>query len=184
MKIAGYILSGGKNSRMQGRKKLFLTFQKTPFYTHIIKAMSSLHAIYLSVDQIAPYEETGLPLIKDIYPEIGPVGGIYTGLIKCEEDALFVTACDMPLIKKEHVETLIEIFEKNEDCVVIAQSGGRLHPLFGIYPKSILPVLTSMIEEENYRVRDVAKRTKTIVVTLPEDGSLKNINTPKEYEDV
>ncbi len=184
MKIAGYILSGGKNSRMQGRKKLFLTYNKSPFYTHIIKAMSLLHAIYLSVDQEAPYAETGLPLIQDIYPAIGPLGGICSGLTLCGEDALFVTACDMPLIKKEHINKLIHIYEENEDCVVIARSGGRLHPLFGIYPKSVLPVMTSMIAEGNYRMRDIMKRTETIVVDLPEDDSLKNINTPKEYENV
>ena len=52
--VSGYILSGGKNSRMNGEKKLFLLLDGIPFYQHILRALSPLPSVRLSVERLAP----------------------------------------------------------------------------------------------------------------------------------
>ena len=47
--IAGYLLSGGKNRRMGGRKKLFLEYNHTPFYRHILTAFQTQVSFWISV---------------------------------------------------------------------------------------------------------------------------------------
>ena len=48
--IAGYILTGGKNRRMNGEKKLFLEYKGKTFFDHIKNSLQLFSNIYLSVD--------------------------------------------------------------------------------------------------------------------------------------
>lgn len=180
--IAGYILTGGKNRRMKGAKKLFLQYRGKTFLEWIENAMRQFSKIYLSVENTSYYKEVGLPMIVDIYPEIGPIGGIYSGLCTCEEEALFVVACDMPLLNEKIVTRVCEVYQK-EKKVTIVQTGERLQPLVGIYPTALWPLLEQMIEEKEYRMRDLIARTEVSVIQLEEsEQALKNINTPEEYQ--
>ena len=96
--VAGYILSGGRNTRMEGQKKLFLRYAGETFCQRILHACDCLPAVYLSVDNKEPYRKAGLPMVEDRWRGIGPLGGIASGLLTCKEDALFVMACDMPMM--------------------------------------------------------------------------------------
>ncbi|CVI71664.1 putative molybdenum cofactor guanylyltransferase [Clostridiales bacterium CHKCI001] len=179
--IAGYILTGGKNRRMNGKKKLFLEYEGKPFYQHIVQAFHSFSTIYLSVDCVEPYEMVGLPMIVDTYPNLGPIGGIYSGLKVCKEDALFVTACDMPLINETAVREVIEQYQNRKTLTIIG-TNHQIHPLFGIYPKTILPIIEEMIREKNYRVMNLLDFTEVSVVQLKNNSRIaENINTVNEY---
>ena len=90
--VAGYILSGGRNTRMEGQKKLFLRYAGETFCQRILHACDCLPAVYLSVDNKEPYRKAGLPMVEDRWRGIGPLGGIASGLLTCKEDALFVMA--------------------------------------------------------------------------------------------
>lgn len=181
--IAGYILTGGKNRRMNGNKKLFLTYKGMPFYKHIISAFQNLPIIYLSVDATDAYQKLHMPMIVDLYPDIGPIGGIYSGLIQCKETALFVTACDMPLIGQNIVEQVCEEYQKHPQKITIVKSGERLQPLFGIYPKTVLPLLEQMIAEKRYRMMDLFAQADIGVIQLENASqAMRNINTVDEYQ--
>lgn len=180
--IAGYILTGGKNTRMNGNKKLFLTFHGIPFYEYILQAFHILPKIYLSVEAEDPYKTLHIPMVTDIYPDIGPIGGIYSGLRTCPEDALFVTACDMPLIDHHIVSKVLNAYEKHPDTITIIKTGERIHPLFGIYPKTVLPLLVQMIRKKDYKVKNLFSHTDISVIELEQKEVMENINTRKEYE--
>lgn len=181
-KIAGYILAGGQNRRMNGQKKLFLMYEGETFLQRIRKAMEGLPKIYLSVEEEKPYMDTGLPLIIDKYPSIGPMGGICSGLLTCPESALLVAACDMPLLNRQTVELLCEAY-KREGKTVIASANGRLHPLLGIYPKAALAVLVKMIEEENYKMMAFLNQIHYKEIMMNgEESAVMNINSPEDYQ--
>lgn len=183
--IAGYILTGGKNRRMNGNKKLFLTYKGMPFYQHIISAFCNLPIIYLSVDATDAYQKLHMPMIVDLYPDIGPIGGIYSGLMQCKESALFVTACDMPLVGRKIVEQVCEEYQKHPKKITIVKSGECLQPLFGIYPKTVLPLLEQMIAQKRYRMMDLFAQTDIGVIQLENDSqAMRNINTIDEYQNL
>lgn len=175
-------MTGGKNTRMNGKKKLFLTYDEMPFYAHIFQAFRILPKTYLSVEAEEPYKELKIPMVQDIYPAIGPIGGIYSGLLRCPEDALFVTACDMPLIDRTAVKLVCSYYRQHPGKVTVVKAGERIHPLFGIYPKTVLPLIERMIDEKNYKVMDLFTNTDVSVVELEQEKTVKNINTPWEYE--
>lgn len=175
-------MTGGKNRRMDGKKKLFLEIEGRSFLESIIDALRDFNKIYLSVEEEAPYKHLKIPMVVDEIPEIGPLGGIYSGLKHCEEEALFVIACDMPFVSKETVKMLLEEYSKHQK-ITIAYAEDRVHPLLGIYPKSALDYVEKQIKVKDYRVMNVLKQAGYATVILPkEDFSTKNINTVTEYE--
>lgn len=180
--IAGYLMTGGKNRRMDGKKKLFLKLDEKSFLESILDALRGFDKIYLSVEEEAPYEHLNLPMVVDEIPEIGPIGGIYSGLKNCKEEALFVVACDMPFLTTEAIRRLLDVYSHRHK-VVIAWAEDREQPLLGIYPKSALPYFEKQIQNGDYRLMNVLVHAGYTVVTLPkEDLSAKNINTVAEYE--
>lgn len=180
--IAGYILAGGQNRRMDGQKKLFLVYKGETFLQRIRKAMEELPVIYLSVEEEQPYVDTGLPLIVDQYPSIGPMGGICSGLLTCPESAILVAACDMPLLNRETVELLCTAYQRERKTMIVSVNG-RLHPLLGIYSKEVLSVLMKMIEEGNYKMMDFLGRIDYRELHMDgEESIVRNINTLEDYK--
>jgi molybdopterin-guanine dinucleotide biosynthesis protein B len=93
-----------------------------------------------------------------------------------------VTACDTPWIDRESVEMLCTAYRQHPGRITAASCGDRIHPLFGIYPKTALPVLRQMIAEKNYRMREVLERGDAALVDLGLDSKvLQNVNTTEEY---
>lgn len=181
-RIAGCILTGGKNRRMNGNKKLFLSYEGKSFLDHLLQALSSLEKVYLSVDDKAPYQSTKLPLIVDHYQAIGAIGGIYSALTECDEDELFFVACDMPHIDAETVQAVLTAYHKRPQLTLV-EAEGRIQPLFGIYPKSVLPVLAEQIQAQNYRMRSLlAQLPYNVVLLTAGSRAADNINTVTEYE--
>ena len=175
-------MTGGKNRRMDGKKKLFLELEGRSFLESILNALRDFDKIYLSVEDRAPYEHLHMPMVVDEIPEIGPLGGIYSGLKNCEEDALFVVACDMPFVTDNAVKMLLDEYNRYHK-VTIASTEDRMHPLLGIYPKSVLPYVEKQIQDKDYRVMNAIKQAGYVTAVLPEeDVSAKNINTVDEYE--
>lgn len=182
-RIAGYLLNGGKSRRMNGENKLFLQYKGVCFYSYIRKALCAFPVVYLSVaeENQVLYQELSLPMVIDKYPGLGPMGGIYSGLLECPEKALFVAACDVPLIEKETVSRVTEEYGKTGRLTVV-KTGERIHPLFGIYPKSVLPVMEKMIAQGNYRMRDLLVQAEADVLVLePENRVGINVNTQEDY---
>lgn len=180
--IAGYILTGGQNRRMNGRKKLFLDYQGETFCQRLLNALAPLQRIYLSVESKLPYTELNLPMVVDIQPKAGPMGGIYSGLFCCPEDALFVVACDMPFVDRETVEKVIAAYEQTGKLTLV-EIGGRVQPLFGVYPKSLWLLLESLIWEGSYRMYDMLELTDYQTVSIARDShAADNINTLEEYQ--
>ena len=209
--VAGYILSGGRNTRMEGQKKLFLRYAGETFCQRILHACDCLPAVYLSVDNKEPYRKTGLPMVEDRWRGIGPLGGIASGLLTCKEDALFVMACDMPMMERQTVERMLEMYEKIfcetaaakaerpagpesanaaesadganlQPPVLVASQNGRIHPLFGIYPKRVLPFAEELIREGDYRIMHFLERAGYRTLELePESHAMENINSTEEY---
>lgn len=183
--VAGYILSGGMNTRMGGQKKLFLRYAGETFCQRILRACDCLPAVYLSVDKKEPYKKAGLPMVEDRWKEIGPIGGIASGLFECSEDALLVMACDMPMIGEQEVRQMLSAYEKAdcENTILVAGHGGRIHPLFGIYPKSVRETALTMIRQGDYRMMHFLEHSGYRILPLEQESqAMKNINSTEDYQ--
>ena len=167
---------------MNGEKKFFLKYQGKLFYEHILRSFDKLPQTYISVEEEKPYEHLGLPMVVDLFDSIGPMGGICSGLDRIDCDALLVAACDMPMINQEVVNILIDKYQ-NDPRITVVKSGERLHPLLGIYPKTVLDQAEELIADGCYKMMCLLEKAGYQVVELESESSVvQNVNTPEEYQ--
>ena len=192
MDIGALILMGGKNSRMNGNVKGLLKIKNSTFLEKIQETLNDFSSIYLSIndkfskEQKQNFENMGFKIIEDIYKEIGPLGGIYSSLLNCKEEYLFITACDMPFITKNSIEVLCNKVDKNTDGVVFYDKNNKLYPLGAIYSKNVLPIIEEMIEKKYYKLSYLIEKSNFVEINIEKTDIplkvLSNINTLQEYD--
>lgn len=192
MDIGALILMGGKNSRMNGNVKGLLKIKNSTFLEKIQETLNDFSSIYLSIndkfskEQKQNFENMGFKIIEDIYKEIGPLGGIYSSLLNCKEEYLFITACDMPFITKNSIEVLCNKVDKNTDGVVFYDKNNKLYPLGAIYSKNVLSIIEEMIEKKYYKLSYLIEKSNFVKINIEKTDIplkvLSNINTLQEYD--
>lgn len=193
MTMDGLILAGGKSTRMGGKHKGDLLYRDQTFTERIVQQFRKNAAhIWLSYGEVPGKAYEGCSVITDIYPGLGPIGGIYTCLTRCQSEAVMVAACDMPLIGAELFQYLSGRLDEEEKRSGIAYMAavpvveGRMHPLAAIYRIKIKERLKEQIMEKNYRIRDAFRAEDVLYVDLTREekyrNMLRNVNTVEEYK--
>lgn len=176
------ILAGGKGRRMGGQNKALLQLEQQTFLSRLEKALSDFPEKLISLQDASWLGASPFTPILDEVTDRGPLEGIRCALASCKSDALLVVACDMPLFSEEIAKGLIQAGEE-ADAVICRDSTGKLHPLCGVYSKQCLPVIDSIIAQENYRVLRIMELVPSNVFSLEashfSDALLSNINTPE-----
>jgi molybdopterin-guanine dinucleotide biosynthesis protein A len=133
------------------------------------------------------YRFLGLPLVPDIYPDRGSLGGIYSGLKAAAGEAAFTVACDMPFLHPEAVRLILR--HATEVDVVVPRVGDQLETLHAAYAKSCLgPIETRLLAGElkitgffdAVRVLELSERDFARVCSP--HVAFMNINTPADLE--
>jgi molybdopterin-guanine dinucleotide biosynthesis protein A len=134
------------------------------------------------------YTEFGLPVIGDLYPGCGPLGGIYSALRRCRSSHLLVLGCDMPFFDAALGEYLADRLKHNAgrfDAAIPLTRDGRAQPLCAIYSTSCADAFLSSIQAGVYRIASALESLRVDYVPLAaagySDRILSNINTPGEY---
>ncbi len=177
------IFAGGKSSRM-GKDKALLPFcgfsTLAEFQYRRLKPHFS--ATYLSAKREKfPFEA---PVILDDPKEeiFTPVAGLLRIFEELKDDAVFVLSVDTPFVGVEEIGKIVKrALEENFDAVT-AKSPGGLHPMCGVYSRSISKLLKEAMEAGNYRLTDILKASHSEFVEFPFDDPFFNINRPAEYE--
>ena len=112
--------------------KLFLKYQGKYLALWTIEALFMLDTWYVSVAEI-PKEPMGKARwIRDVYEDIGPMGGILSGLIRCREEALLVVPCDTFGVDASMGRRLLDAYERTGRPVFF-QDRNKIFPFPGIY---------------------------------------------------
>ena len=86
--LTGIVLAGGKSQRM-GADKTKLIFRERQMILYSINALSKFcKKLYISTNEKGG--EYPYPLLPDYIKDIGPIGGIYSGL-RILEDKYLIT---------------------------------------------------------------------------------------------
>ena len=176
MKCAGVIIAGGQSRRMGGGDKGLLLLAGRPILAHVI------HRLHPQVDRLAlnangdPRRFSGfdLPVIADpIEGFAGPMSGVLAGMNWASRGHNGIThiitaAADTPFFPEDLVERLIAAAGHNNQCVVLAGSGGHRHPVFGLWPVAFRHDLaTWMSHTETYKVLAWVQRHDNVVAEFP-----------------
>jgi molybdopterin-guanine dinucleotide biosynthesis protein A len=187
--MTAVILAGGKSSRM-GSNKAFLKLKGKTFIERQIDLLREMFdEIFISANTPSEYEYLNLPVFKDIYPEKGPLCGIYTSLVNSGSTSTFMLACDMPFVESGLIKHL-KGFTKEYD-VVVPKSERGLEPLHAFYSKNCIDPIKRELDSNNLRIISFFPHVKVKIIELesltsPDSfkNSIKNLNTKDEYEGI
>ncbi len=187
MRFAAVVLAGGHSSRM-GRDKAEMMIGGKRAVDMIADRLNIFDEILISSDKDIIVDNCRN--IPDVYKEKGPASGILSALRYIESDALFVTTCDMPLIRCETVKNMCELYyrlSKNIDAVVLKDEYG-INPLFAVYSRDTEIIFENAILSGLLSVKKILDKMRVYVVNPGEISGGKNeflsMNTPNEYETI
>lgn len=142
--IAGFVLAGGKSSRMGSDKALSL-FAGKPLIANAIELLNLAGfptRIAGARNDLSLFGQT----IPDLHPNAGPMGGIHAAL--CESGAewnLFLPV-DMPLIPPSLLAYLFERVAVTGCPVTAVRLNGRLEPFPVLLHRSVTSAIAERIE--------------------------------------
>lgn len=177
-----YILAGGKSSRM-GSDKGLLSLNNEVFVERIGKQLNKItNSVYVITSNEA-YKNLNLNCIEDVFPNKGPVGGIYTALTHSENEQIIIISCDTPLINHEVILWLIKEHENNTSMITFPSFESKDYPLIGIYSKNLATIFLEAIQQDSLKLRSVLQNINCSIVALPAKfrDNILNINTKEEY---
>lgn len=171
-----------------GSNKAFLKLKGKTFIELQIELLRKMFdEIIISANTPEEYEYLNLPVFKDLYPDKGPLAGIYTSLINSSSFYTFMLACDMPFVELELIKYLHNFTQKYD--VIIPKSKKGLEPLHAFYSKSCIDPIKKELDANNLRIISFFHHVNVKTVELDSltvsdsfKNSIKNLNTMDEYK--
>ncbi len=184
--VSGVILAGGQSRRMGGSPKALIPFDGRPLVQHIVETITAVLPDCLIVTNSPElYGFLGLPMVGDVFPEGGSLGGIYSGLAAVPGDAALCVACDMPFLSPGLLGYLAE--GAGDADVVIPDAAGELQPLHAVYGKGCLPAMERRLRARQLKITGFFEEVRVLrvpdaVVARFEAPELAfmNLNTPDD----
>jgi len=148
MNLKGMVLAGGQSRRFGTDKAM----AKIGDCTLIEKAVTLLKEIdsepLVMTNASRDYSFLNCRVEKDIIPEKGPLGGIYTACGLYPETSLLVITCDMPNISVDALRRLADAHDRNRMITLFRVSKDRLQPFPGVYETSLRSSIMRMIQAQ------------------------------------
>ena len=131
------------------------------------------------------YRSLGYPVIPDLYPGEGPLGGILTALTHTAAEWNLVTACDMPSLTAGPLRSLLDAaIDLEADILIPENPQGGLEPLCAVYRKQALGRLDAAFRSGTRKVAEAAAgvpRLRRIPFPASQVSLFQNVNTPDEW---
>jgi molybdenum cofactor guanylyltransferase len=194
--FSGYVLAGGKSSRM-GTDKAFLKFDGETFLERAIRQLKTVCEnrvkIVINEKQFAKFNERfpAFEYVFDVFPERGALGGIHAALRACETEFAIILAVDLPFVSTEAIEISARAAVSGKFAAVVPeQLDGRPQPLCAVYRvNDCLPPLENLMNEKTTAsVRDflrlIAVRTIKQNELSADERIFFNVNRPRDFESI
>jgi len=180
------LLAGGASRRM-GTCKALLEINSETMLARIRRQLSGFERVLLSTGDPSLTEGLSVEYTPDLYPGMGPLAGLHAAFCAVDSEALLVLPCDLPFFTEQAVEYLLDCMPEDVDALVCMDSTGRVHPLCGIYRRSVLPALEARLQARELRVMSFLyslnwKGLQDAEI-LP-DKLFLNVNSPEIYRQI
>ena len=144
---AGYVLVGGKSSRL-GTDKALLDFEGKPLAARVAEVVQAAAGRVTIVGPLEKYGHLGLRVIPDPVEDFGPLAGLLAALEDSESPWNLVTACDMPYLDARFLSFLFEEAEAaRADILLPVDSEGNPEPLCAVYSSEARSTIRGHVEQ-------------------------------------
>jgi molybdopterin-guanine dinucleotide biosynthesis protein A len=157
------LLAGGLARRMGGGDKCLRPLAGQPILARVIeRARPQVAALMLNANgDPARFAAFDLPVAADVVEGFaGPLAGVLTGMDWARAHRLdcpwvVTIATDTPFFPADLVARMVAAVERDGADLACAASGGRAHPVFGLWPVRLADELRAAMLDEGIRKVDV-----------------------------
>ena len=186
----GAILAGGHARRLGGLNKAGLILQPggaSVLDRQLTRLRRVVDRTIIIANDAERFSGTGVPVIPDVVPGHGALGGLYTAVHAGTEWTL-VVACDMPFVSEPLLAHLVSVGKSSD--IAIPRTARGYEPLCATYSRRSAVELRRLIEEKRFRLSDVARIPGLTIREVgsdelerfgPEDVLFFNLNTPEDH---
>jgi molybdopterin-guanine dinucleotide biosynthesis protein A len=165
------VLAGGRATRMGGGDKALRLLGDATLLDHVLARLAGQGSrIVLNANgDPERFARFGLPVVADPLPDYpGPLAGVLAGMQwaagfpGCAD--MVSVPCDSPFIPRDLVARLCAARDADGAEVACASSLGRVHPVAGLWPVRLAPVLRQALDEGTRRIGSWAGRFRLVEV--------------------
>lgn len=187
------VIQAGGESRRMGRNKALVPFLGRPLIQRILDRLAPLaDEVLITSNQKDGFETIQVPLVADVYPGQGALGGLYTAVWAASHPIVIVAACDLPFANPDLFRHQVDLLIKNNLDVVIPGTWENREPLHTVYRReTCLPAIKKALVQGEKRLISWFPTVK--VQFIPPEEILKfdplglafrNVNSQVELEEV
>ena len=185
--LSAVILAGGESRRM-GRDKAMIELDGQTLLARAVEKVRRLGVaeIFISGRPGRDYSAMKYPVLFDLEPGFGPLGGIERALHECRSPLLLVLAVDLPQMTTEFLRKLMARCDSLTG--VVPELEGCLEPLAAIYPKRSHQFARDFVARSRRVACEFAEAcleehaVRKYDVTLADAGGFANWNSPADLE--
>ena len=183
------VIQAGGESRRMGQDKALIPFLGMPLILRVIGRVAHLaDELLVTTNRSEDFRFLEYPLVPDLIPGRGALGGLYTALSAARYDLVAVVACDMPFVNAGLLAAGLELLVATQCDAVIPQTAEGAEPFHAVYRRAAcLPAIEAALTAGSWRVN--AWFPQAIIRFLspqeiepydPQQLAFWNINTPEE----
>ncbi len=162
-RAVGVVLAGGLARRMGGGDKGLLELDGRPILDHVIERLApQVRLVIVNANgDLGRFARWNRPVAADVLPDNpGPLVGVLTGMdwvvANLPGVEWIVTApTDAPFLPADLVDRFFDTMDKKNADMACAVSGGRRHPVCGLWPVSLRMELRRALVGDDVRKVDV-----------------------------
>ncbi|MET0264043.1 MAG: gephyrin-like molybdotransferase Glp [Duganella sp.] len=201
--ITGWILAGGRGTRMGRVDKGLQPFRGATLVGHVlarlapqagtvaINANRNLSQYQAAADVANDQAQTQV-IADRIGGHEGPLAGLHTGLHHCRSALLLTAPCDTPFLPHDLAARLHAALVAQDADVAVAvtmeadEHGGalrrQLHPVLSLLKASLLPQLEAYLATGARRMEGWFNTLRVAEVLFEDSAAFRNINTLEQLQ--
>ena len=182
--ITGYILAGGRSSRM-GEDKGLILLNRKPIISYVINQLRPAVDKIIIVSNNTVYAQFGYEVIEDTIKNIGPSAGILAALNHTDTEKNFIVSCDMPFITTSSIEYIIN--KSNDYQIAVPIYKDKYEPMFAVYSKECVNKWEELIMLGTFKMMYIINHFSVLKLNVDNnqefnDSIFININTKEDLQ--
>lgn len=183
------VIQAGGESRRMGQDKALLPFLGEPLIQRVLRRIRPIaDEVIVVARQPESLAFLGVPVVTDLLPGVGALGGLHTALAVASHPLVGVVACDMPFVSAEMLDFARRTLQDSDADAVLPLTDQGWEPLHAVYRReTCLPLVERAIQRGERRV--ISWYSEARILALSEEAvrfydasrrAFMNVNTPED----
>jgi molybdenum cofactor guanylyltransferase len=182
--ITGVILAGGLGRRMGSIDKGLAELRGRPLAAWVAERLApQVDELLISANRNGErYAALGHRVVGDRIPGFaGPLAGLHAALEAAAHPLVVTAPCDSPFLPADLVLRLFSGLTATGADVAVARTGERMHPVFCLCRRGVLPQLANYLASGERRMAGWYATLKVVEVAFDDEAeAFANINSRDE----